>query len=119
MLLQIPEYADLVEVQIGVKGEQLLLEPEGRNTAPAIASYKIYSKDRKANLVISPADHFIANQVGLEETINKAIDFSSEGNNIVTIGIFHQADPILDMVILKNRRRRFSEQPLIIKVPAS
>ena len=60
------EYAGLVEIQIGVKGEQLLLEPKGRNTAPAYASYKIYSKDKNAKLVISPADHFISNKTKRE-----------------------------------------------------
>ena len=83
------EYASLVEEQINVKGDQLLLEPEGRNTAPAIAyaSYKILSNNNNANLVVSPADHLIYNQEGFESSIYKALSFASKSNNIVTIGI--------------------------------
>lgn len=68
--------------------EQVLTEPQRKNTAPCIAyaAAKIHSANPNANLIISPADHLIEQQDNFAETIRAAID-SAENGRIATIGI--------------------------------
>ncbi len=56
------EYKDVVQQQLPqLSGQQILLEPARRNTAPCIAyaSYKIGLQNPSANIVTAPADHII------------------------------------------------------------
>jgi mannose-1-phosphate guanylyltransferase len=69
---------------------QIILEPVGRNTAPAIAlaAYSVL-KDNPDNdplLLILPADHLIKNETGLSEAINDAIPLAL-GGKLVTFGV--------------------------------
>lgn len=68
-----------------------LLEPFGRNTAPAIAlaAHRIKQKfgDEALMLVLS-ADHLIADEIAFAEAVKKATDLaSSEAGFLVTFGI--------------------------------
>ncbi|MCD5383958.1 mannose-1-phosphate guanylyltransferase [candidate division WOR-3 bacterium] len=67
---------------------QLLLEPTGRNTAPAIAytAFYLYQRDPDATMICLPADHYIDRCDRFLETIKKAIDISQDGW-LVTFGI--------------------------------
>lgn len=71
-----------------LSSEQVLCEPERKNTAPCIAyaSAKIHSNNPNAKLIVSPADHLIAQPEKFVETVNLAIE-QAEKNRIVTIGI--------------------------------
>ncbi len=83
-------YRDLVLEHIPeISPEQVLLEPEGRNTAPCIAyaSYHIASKTDKANIIVAPSDHLIADIPAFEKIINIAISEASQTENLVTLGI--------------------------------
>ena len=56
------KYVDIVKEQLpAIPSDQILAEPEGRNTAPCIAyaSWKIALKDPKANIVVTPADALV------------------------------------------------------------
>jgi mannose-1-phosphate guanylyltransferase len=56
------EFADLVKEQLPyLHADQILKEPQRRNTAPCIAyaAYKIGKKHPKAKLIVAPADHVI------------------------------------------------------------
>lgn len=68
--------------------ENILLEPEGKNTAPAIGlcARLLSLKDKNALLIVLPADHFVENKSGFVSTIKKAINCAKNGN-LVTIGI--------------------------------
>ncbi len=68
---------------------QFVLEPNRRNTAPCIAysTFKIFQKDKKANLVVSPADHYISNEKEFAKTIQKALKETSHKDILVTLGI--------------------------------
>mgnify|MGYP002386605841 CR=1 FL=1 len=78
----------------GVQGSRQLsnryiLEPVGRNTAPAIAVAalqvaEIYGED--ACLLVLAADHLIANQSAFEQAVADALPLASQGK-IVTFGI--------------------------------
>lgn len=83
-------YAHLVKEQLpNIPEEQILCEPEGRNTAPCIAyaSWKIQQKDPEANIVVTPADALVMKTAEFAETIGKALAFTAERDAIVTVGI--------------------------------
>lgn len=83
-------YQALVEEQLpDLKKSNILLEPLRRNTAPCIAyaSYKIMTINPNANIVVSPADHFIGDERGFEETIQRGLQFTQFSNALLTIGI--------------------------------
>ena len=69
----------------------LVLEPEGRNTAPCIflSLVELLAKntDEDELVFVVPSDHVILNKKGFEETVAKAAALSKEKQGIVTIGI--------------------------------
>lgn len=67
----------------------ILSEPVRKNTAPCVAyaAFKVYEKDPNAKLIVSPADHFIANQEAFSESIEKAIENVESTNGLLTLGI--------------------------------
>lgn len=84
------DYFDLVKQQIPeLEDRQIILEPSRKNTAPCIAyaSYKIYSKNKNANIIVAPSDHLILKQDEFEKSINLAIQQAEKDNYLVTLGI--------------------------------
>jgi mannose-1-phosphate guanylyltransferase/mannose-6-phosphate isomerase len=82
------------DLYAGLKGntgdEQFLLEPMGRNTAPAIALAALCVRDSQgenASLLVMPADHLIADLCNFEASVKEALQLSNEGF-LVTFGIF-------------------------------
>jgi mannose-1-phosphate guanylyltransferase len=69
--------------------EDIILEPSGRNTAPAIGISALYVErdDSDAVMVVLPADHYIEDHAAFRQVIMAAIDKASQGDCIVTIGI--------------------------------
>ena len=83
-------YASLVKEQLPELDDQnILTEPLRRNTAPCIAyaCYKIQSTNPNANIVVSPADHYIGDEQGFVETIHRGLQFTQFSNSLLTIGI--------------------------------
>ena len=83
-------YAALVKEQLPELDDQnILTEPLRRNTAPCIAyaCYKIKSVNPNANIVVSPADHYIGDERGFVETISRGLQFTQFSNSLLTIGI--------------------------------
>jgi mannose-1-phosphate guanylyltransferase/mannose-6-phosphate isomerase len=68
--------------------ENIILEPQGKNTAPAIGlcARLIGRMDRDAVLMVFPADHYIRNAGSFRSTLKKAIACAKNGS-LVTIGI--------------------------------
>lgn len=62
-----------------------ILEPIGRNTAPAIALAALAS-DPEEILLVVPSDHTISDHKSYEEVVSKACDLARE-NKLVTFGI--------------------------------
>jgi len=59
-----------------------LLEPEGRNTAPAIAAAALWVKDRygpEAVLLVLPADHLIRDLAAFSEAVREATQLATQG----------------------------------------
>ena len=69
--------------------ERFLLEPMGRNTAPAIALAAMCVRDNvdeNASLLVMPADHLIADLRNFEASVREAAQLSNQGF-LVTFGI--------------------------------
>jgi mannose-1-phosphate guanylyltransferase len=62
-----------------------LLEPVGRNTAPAIA-LACLALDKEEIVLVTPSDHLIKNETEYEKVLNQAKALASE-NQLVTFGI--------------------------------
>ncbi|MEY3220383.1 MAG: hypothetical protein RIT27_1740 [Pseudomonadota bacterium] len=73
---------------INVKPSAILLEPIGRNTAPAIAiaALAALEKDPNAVLLVLPADHLIQHVDEFQLTVKKALP-AVEQNLLITFGI--------------------------------
>ena len=73
----------------GVPSENILVEPVGKNTAPAIGlvATHLALKDPESIMGIFPADHLIVGHHKFEKAINTADHLARKGQNLVTIGI--------------------------------
>ncbi|MEE2694147.1 MAG: mannose-1-phosphate guanylyltransferase/mannose-6-phosphate isomerase [Pseudomonadota bacterium] len=69
-------------------GKNLLVEPEGRNTAAAIGVATLHAQNLNPNstLVIMPADHSILRPQQLHKSFQRALELADTGR-IVTLGI--------------------------------
>lgn len=67
----------------------LILEPEGRGTATAIAYGAAVIRKRmgEAVLAVMPADHYIAPPVGFRRTLRDALGLARSEHSIVVIGV--------------------------------
>ena len=74
--------------QLAIKDAQILLEPVGRNTAPAIALAALQAKTREEDpiLLVLAADHFIANTAAFVSAVEVGQKLA-EQNKLVTFGI--------------------------------
>ncbi len=112
--------------------EQIVAEPAGRNTAPAIglAAFLLLRRDPDAVLGLFPADHVIADPAQYRATLAKGIEIAAAGENIVVLGIrptrpetgygyIEAAAPGADAPdrggALSLRVRRFTEKPDLAK----
>lgn len=80
----------VIENQLpGVPSRQIVVEPEPRNTAPAIglAAFLLAGQDPEAIIGMFPADHVIADEPAFCDVLRKAIEIASQGENIVVMGI--------------------------------
>ena len=67
------------------EGDRFLLEPAGRNTAPAIALAAMTLPEDEILLVV-PSDHLITNEDAYQDAVARAKEFAEEGA-LVTFGI--------------------------------
>jgi mannose-1-phosphate guanylyltransferase len=100
---------------------QVLAEPVGRNTAPAIglAAFLLLREDPAAVIGMFPSDHVIADEKNYRATIERGIEIAAAGENIVALGIkpnraetgygYIEAGSAFDDGAL--RVRRFTEKP--------
>ncbi len=74
--------------EFGVPEANIILEPQAKNTAPAVgfAAWRIASRDPEAVMFVLPADHHIAKPSKLRNILKEAVRVAQE-DNLVTIGI--------------------------------
>jgi len=83
-------YKDLILEQLPkIKADQVLLEPNRRNTAPCIAYAinRIKAMTDKANIIVAPSDHLILKETDFLDTIKTGLDFVDKNDCILTLGI--------------------------------
>ena len=84
------KYADIVARQLpDMPQGNILCEPCRRNTAPCIAyiSWRIKSRDPKANIVVTPSDHIVMNVQEFQRVVSQCMKFTSDTDAIVTLGM--------------------------------
>ena len=83
------DFKDILSKQIYDIGEkaQIILEPEGKNTAPAIAlAANLVKHEKNHLLLVLSADHMIKDEIKFIDAITKAIPIAQKGK-LVTFGI--------------------------------
>jgi mannose-1-phosphate guanylyltransferase/mannose-6-phosphate isomerase len=77
---------------LGVQSSAILLEPAGRNTAPAVAlaALKALTLDPDATLIVAPADHVIRDARVFQAAAETATALAQDGK-LVTFGIVAHA----------------------------
>jgi len=101
--------------------KQIVAEPVGRNTAPAIglAAFLLLRQDPDAVLGLFPSDHVIGDEKHYREVLGRGIELAGKGENIVVLGItptrpetgygYIEAGESFDQEV--SRVRRFTEKP--------
>src|ERR1051326_6201321 len=117
--------SEIVRQLPGVPPPQIVVEPEPRNTAPAIglAAFLLARRDPDGIIGMFPADHVIANEQRFCVILERAIQIASEADNIVVMGIqptraesgygYIETGDQLDPELF--RVRRFTEKPNQVK----
>jgi mannose-1-phosphate guanylyltransferase/mannose-6-phosphate isomerase len=74
--------------EIGVEARALLLEPAGRNTAPAVAAAALHvaREDPAAVLLVQPSDHVIGDLAAFRAAVAEAVAAARDGH-LVTFGM--------------------------------
>ncbi len=72
--------------EIGVKPQAIILEPVGKNTAPAVAMAALSAKSEDDVLLILPADHVVGNRPAFHRAVVAASQLA-EQDLLVTFGI--------------------------------
>lgn len=74
---------------LGIPAGNVLLEPEGRNTAPAIAlaAARLEREDPDPVIAATPADHAVKNERAFRAVIRKGLRLARTTGRFVTIGI--------------------------------
>lgn len=82
------EFGPVLSRQLGLKKQNLVFEPVGRNTAPAIALAALFlqRRDPEAVMVVLPSDHEIADRAEFARDVRMAVELARQGM-LVTFGI--------------------------------
>ena len=73
---------------IETDAQGILIEPEGRNTAPAVLAAALWLRDRDpgALMLVAPSDHVIPDTAGFRAAVAAAVPRAAKGD-LVTFGI--------------------------------
>lgn len=83
-------YRDLIKEQLpDLNDDQILLEPDRRNTAPCIAwaAYHIAARDPEASMIVTPSDHLITREAIFDQCVNQGFEFVESHDALLTLGI--------------------------------
>ncbi|UCC55598.1 MAG: mannose-1-phosphate guanylyltransferase/mannose-6-phosphate isomerase [Gammaproteobacteria bacterium] len=78
--------------QLGKTPAAIILEPEGRNTAPALTLAALYLESRAPDsmMIVMPADHVITDRPEFVKAVGRGISPAGEGS-LVTFGVVPDA----------------------------
>lgn len=115
-------YREMVKRDIPeIEYSQILCEPCRRNTAPCIlyAANRILSVDSEANMIITPADHIIIGERDYMRAINQSLNFVSNNQSIMTIGIEPiSADKSFGYLQLSDLQKEISKVKVFTEKPS-
>ncbi|OUX30083.1 MAG: hypothetical protein CBE24_07295 [bacterium TMED264] len=82
-------YKSIIKNIKGINARNVIIEPSGKNTAPAIGMMAAYLalKNPDDVMCVFPADHYIVGHQKFQKAIYRAVRVAKKGDNIVTIGI--------------------------------
>ena len=114
--------SDEIQRQLpSIPSQQIVIEPEPRNTAPAIglAAFILERTDPGSIIGMFPADHVIADEKRFRKVLQRAIEIAGRGENIVVMGVrpgraetgygYIETGDKLDQELF--RVKRFTEKP--------
>jgi mannose-1-phosphate guanylyltransferase len=113
------EYREVSKGRLAALSNSFILEPFGRNTAPAIAAAALYAAETHGDdalLLVLAADHLIADQAAFSTAVTKAVGLAQQGK-LVTFGIQPEAPETGYGYIESegNKVLRFVEKPCLEK----
>jgi mannose-1-phosphate guanylyltransferase len=103
--------------------EQVLAEPTGRNTAPAIAwAISQMPEDVRSGVVaVLPADHYVDDEAAFREALRTAGEIAADQSRIMTLGVpptraetgygYLELGEVLDSSTGLRQVKRFTEKP--------
>lgn len=108
-----------------IPGEQVLLEPCGRNTAPCIglAAIQLLAVDPDAVMLVMPADHVIQPAAMFQQAVNQAVELlTRKPDTLVLFGVeptypatgfgyIHRGEQLTDTVWPMFQVQSFQEKP--------
>jgi mannose-1-phosphate guanylyltransferase / mannose-6-phosphate isomerase len=119
-----PAQAESIRVQLSewkdALADNFVLEPEGRNTAPAIAlvALELVRRDPDAIMVVVPADHIIKGQRAFDAAVLLAATLAAQ-DYLVTFGIKPIRPETGYGYIRPNRKETLRKQGLLKGYPVS
>ncbi|WP_031482636.1 mannose-1-phosphate guanylyltransferase/mannose-6-phosphate isomerase [Maridesulfovibrio frigidus] len=71
--------------QIDVSPDAILLEPEGRNSAPAIAvaAFRVQEKNPDGLMLVMPSDHIFQNSEAFYEAVQRGVESANKGDFVL------------------------------------
>lgn len=74
--------------EVGIDPGAILIEPEGRNTAPAVlaAALHLQKSDPEAIMLVAPSDHVVPDVAGFQAAVERGLEAVEQGQ-MVTFGI--------------------------------
>lgn len=84
------DYLDITRESLPeIPPENIIIEPEGRNTAPCIGLAAVVLRQRfpDATMVVVPADHLVKEEELFTDTIKTAVELARSTNALITMGI--------------------------------
>ena len=84
------DYVHWVREQLPELGaDNLLVEPVHRNTAPSVAwtCHRISRRCPDADIIVTPSDQLILNEISFKQNVNEGFDFVQRNNCLLTMGV--------------------------------
>ncbi|MDD5087357.1 MAG: mannose-1-phosphate guanylyltransferase [bacterium] len=84
-----PQVEMIRSVTADLRENRFIVEPMGRNTAPAIglSAVHLLHSDPDAVMIVLPADHRIQDLAAFRECLRKAVEMTEQSERLATIGI--------------------------------
>ena len=91
-----------------VKGDNLILEPFSRNTAPAVilAAKVLFKKKKDALMVVLPADQYIHDESSYIDAVRKGIDFVNNHRKGIVVLATRPTEPSTAYGYVRLRRAK-------------